>query len=266
MRAGIAASKTRRRVRRRPGGPRQVLAGRAAGAAGAVVLGLLALALCAQSAQAACITRLPIKVSLPDGPYAATYTKDVLVRVSPRGPRIRNLRADLYTFSGLRMGSSTTRRAVRQVATLKLRLGRIFRPLQVGAYTLVLTGEPNPSSQCGPKQAIRVLRLRGCRSRLPVTFPKLPGGRASDYGGFLSVAVRSNGHVIRDLQSAVYGFDGSLLGRAPDLLALFGEETMDNRLVRPLSPGSYTVIVKGLIGEQPASCGPKTAQATMTFQ
>ncbi len=84
--------------------------------------------------------------------------------------------------------------------------------------------------------------------------------------GFLSLPVRSNGQVIRDLRSSVYGFDGSLLGRAPSLLALFGEQMLDHRLARPLTPGRYTVVVEGLVADQPASCGPKRAQATMSFQ
>lgn len=225
----------------------------------------LGLGLAPQVAGARCITRLPVKVSLPDGPYAVGYTSKLRVRVRPR-VRIRNLRAELYTFSGQRMGVSARRRAARVVATLNVRLGRIFRPLQVGGYTLVLTGEPNASRSCGPKQAFRVVKMRACRTRLPVTFPSLPGGRAADYHDFLSVPVRSDGRVIRDLQSSVYGFDGALLGRAPNLLALFGERSLDHRLVRPLSPGSYTVVVEGWIGEQPRSCGPKRAQATMTFR
>ena len=188
------------------------------------------------------------------------------MRVNPRGVRIRNLRAELYTFSGQRMGVSVRRRAARVVATLTVRLGRIFRPLQVGGYTLVLTGEPNASRSCGPKQTFRVLRMRACRTTLPVTFPGLPGGRAGDYRDYLSVPVRSNGQVIRDLRSSVYGFDGSLLGRAQNLLALFGQSSLDHQLVRPLQPGSYTVVVEGWIGEQPRSCGPKRAQATMTFR
>lgn len=231
-----------------------------------LVAGVAALALAPQAAQARCITRLPVHVTLPQGPYALAYTKQLIVRVNPRGVRIRNLRAELYTFSGQRMAASPRRRVARYVATLHLRLGRIFRPLQVGGYTLVLTGEPNASRSCGPKQAIRVVKLRGCRQRLPVTFPKLPGGRAGDYGGFLSLPVRSNGQVIRNLRSTVYGFDGSLLGRAPNLLALFGEQMLDHRLTRPLTPGRYTVIVEGLIADQPASCGPKRAQATLSFQ
>jgi hypothetical protein len=229
-------------------------------------LAALALALAPQVAGARCITRLPVKVSLPDGPYAVAYTKQLRVRVNPEGVRIRNLRAELYTFSGQRMGVSPRRRAARVVATLKLRLGRIFRPLQVGGYTLVLTGEPNASRSCGPKQAFRVVQMRACRTTLPVTFPALPGGLAGDYGDYLSVPVRSDGRVIRDLRSAVYAFDGSLLGRAPDLLALFGQQSLDHRLARPLQPGSYTIVVEGWIGEQPRACGPQRARATMTFR
>ena len=227
---------------------------------------LLALALAPQAAHARCVTRLPVKVSLPDGLYAVAYTKQLRVRVNPRGVRIRNLRAELYTFSGRLMGVSPRRRSARVVATLKVRLKRLFRPLQVGGYTLVLTGEPNASRSCGPKQAFRVLRMRACRNTLPITFPFLPGGRAVDYRDYLSVPVRSNGQVIRDLHSTVFGFDGSLLGRAPDLLALFGERSLDHRLAHPLRPGGYTLVVEGWIDEQPRACGPKRAQATMTFQ
>ena len=231
-----------------------------------LVAAAVALALTPQAAHARCITRLPVQVTLPDGPYAVAYTKELQVRVRPRGVRIRKLRAELYTFSGVRMGVSAYRRAARVVATLRVRLGRIFRPLQVGGFTLVLTGEPNANRSCGPKQTFRVLHLRACRTTLPVTFPSLPGGRAFDYSEWLSVRVRSEGHIIRDVRSSVYGFDGSLLGRASTLLALFGEQTLDHRLVRPLQPGSYTGVVEGLIGEQPRSCGPKRAQATMTFR
>lgn len=226
----------------------------------------LACAIAPPTAGARCITRLAVKVTLPDGPYAVAYTNRLRVRVHPRGVRIRRLRAELYTFSGERMGVSPYRRAARFVATLDVRLGRIFRPIQVGGYTLVLTGEPNASRSCGPKQTFRVLRMRACRTRLPVSFPQLPGGRAGDYGEWLSVPVRSDGRVIRDVRSAVYGFDGALLGRASNLLALFGEKLLDHRLVRPLAPGSYTVVVEGWIGEQPRACGPKRAQATMTFR
>lgn len=219
-----------------------------------------------QLAQARCITRLPVAVSLPDGRHAATYTSQIRVRVTPRGGRrIRNLRVELYTFSGRRMAASPRRRLIRGSATLTMRLASLFSPMQVGAYTLVVKGEPNRSRSCGPKETTRLMRFRACRETLPVTFPRLPGGVAADYQGFLSVAIRSRGAVIGDVESAIYGFDGSLLGRAPALPALFGESTLHHELARPLGAGQYTVVVEGLSDDQPRACGRKRAQATMTF-
>jgi hypothetical protein len=234
-------------------------------AAVATLAGVLAFAmLLAPAVQASCHTRLPVAVSLPDGPYAVAYSRTISVRVDTRGARIGNLGAELYTFAGRRMGASRSQR-VRGEATLGLRLNRIFRPLQVGAFTLVLTGEPNRNRSCGPKQATRVLRFRACATTLPVTFPDLPGGRAADYGAYLSVAIRSRGPLISDVRSVVYGVDGTLLGRAPRLSALFGLKLLDHKLVRPLQPGSYTVVTDGLIDGQPRSCGRTTALAKMTF-
>lgn len=232
----------------------------------ALALVLLALGVLAPaSAQAACGSRLPVRVSLPDGPYAATYAKQVRVRVNPQDGAIRDLRAYLYTFAGRRMGVSKQHRLVQSVSTLKLALEPVFRPLQVGGFTLVVTGEPGGAG-CGLLKATRVLKFVDCKTTLPVSFPKLPGGLAADYQGYLSVPIRSDGPLIRDVTSEVYGFDGQLLGRAPDLPSLFGEQTLDHALVRPLQPGRYNVIVEGLIDDQPRSCGRKSAQATMTFR
>ncbi len=239
-------------------------AARAVAAVGGALL-LAALAAPAASAQSGCVTTLAVRVTLPDGPYAAAYTKDIRVRVDSGARRIRNVRADLFTFGGRRMGSSEARRAVRGSATLTVRLGRDFKPMQVGGFTLVLTGEPNAGRSCGPKQTTRVLKFRGCRDTLPIAFPDAPGGNAADYEGYLSVPVRSRGPLIRDLTSSVYGFDGALLGHADDLPALFGEWTLAHKLLRALTPGRYTVIVEGLIDDQPRSCGRKRAEATMTF-
>jgi hypothetical protein len=218
-----------------------------------------------QAAGAACLTRLPVRVSLPDGSYAATYSKQVRVKIVPEGARIGNLQVSLYTFSGRRMGISKARRAVRSAVTLSLPLDRVFRPLQIGGFTLVITGEPNLDRSCGPKQATRVLRFRDCKDTLPVTFPKKPGGKASDYEGYLSVPIRSDGPLIRDLTSTIYSFDGSLVGRST-LSALFGQQTLDHVLLAPLAPGGYNVIVEGLIDDQPSSCGRKSARTTMTFK
>jgi hypothetical protein len=231
----------------------------------ALLAGALLLAAGApQAAGAACLTRLPVRVSLPDGNYAATYTKQVRVRIAPEGARIGNLQVSLYTFSGRRMGISKARRAARSAVTLTLPLDRVFRPLQIGGFTLVVTGEPNLDPSCGPKKATRVLRFRDCRDKLPVTFPKKPGGKAADYEGYLSVPIRSDGPLIRELTSTIYSFDGRLVGRST-LAALFGQQTLDHVLLAPLAPGGYNIIVEGLIDDQPSSCGRKTAQATMTF-
>jgi hypothetical protein len=218
-----------------------------------------------QAAGAACLTKLPVRISLPDGSYAATYTKQVRVRVVPEGARIGNLQVSLYTFSGRRMAISKARRTVRSAVTMTMPLDRVFRPLQIGGFTLVVTGEPNLDRSCGPKKVTRVLRFRDCKDTLPVTFPKKPGGKAADYEGYLSVPIRSDGPLIRDLTSTIYSFDGALVGRST-LSALFGQQTLDHVLLTPLKPGGYNVIVEGLIDDQPSSCGRKTAQATMTFQ
>jgi hypothetical protein len=232
----------------------------------ALLAGSLLLAVVApQAAGAACLTKLPVRVSLPDGNYAATYSKQVRVKIVPEGTRIGNLQVSLYTFSGRRMGISKARRAVRSGVTLSLPLDRIFRPLQIGGFTLVITGEPNLDRSCGPKKATRVLRFRDCKETLPVTFPKKPSGNAADYEGYLSVPIRSDGPLIRDLTSTIYSFDGSLVGRST-LSALFGQQTLDHVLLAPLAPGGYNIIVEGLIDDQPSSCGRKTAQATMTFK
>lgn len=249
-----------------PGSIRAVRRARAAVALAAAALLAGALAPAAASAQSGCITTLPVRLTLPDGPFAAAYTKDIRVRVNSGALRIRHLRADLFTFSGRRMGGSEERRAVRGFATLTLRLEPDFAPMQVGGFTLVLTGEPNASRSCGPKKTTRVVKFKACRDTLPIAFPNPPGGNAADYEGYLSVPVRSRGPLIRDLTSSVYGFDGSLLGNGTGLPALFGETTLDHALLRPLTPGRYTVIVEGLLDEQPRSCGRKRAQATLTFR
>jgi len=238
-------------------------------AAAAVLTIALAIAAAPPTAPAAtgCITALPVRITLPDGPFAAAYVKDVRVRVDSGARRIRNVRAELFTFSGRRMGASgRPRAAVRGAGTLTLRLERDFAPMQVGGFTLVVRGEPNASRSCGPKATTRVLQLRGCRETLPVSFPHEPGGDAADYEGYLSVPVRSRGPLIRDLTSSVYGFDGALLGHADAPPVLFGEMTLDHALLRPLTPGRYTVVVEGLLDEQPRSCGRKRAHATMTFR
>jgi len=217
-------------------------------------------------AEAGCITTLPVRVTLPDGLVAAAYEKDIRVRLDSGGLRIRNVRAELYTFSGREMGVSDVRRAMHGPATLTLRLDRDFAPMQVGGFTLLLKGEPNASRSCGPKHTTRVVKFRGCRETLPIAFPDPPGGSAADYEQYLSVRVRSKGPLIRGLRSWVYSFEGLLLGDTGSLRTLFGEATLDHKLRGALTPGGYTMIVEGRLDEQPPACGRTRAQVTMTFR
>ena len=83
---------------------------------GLVAAALLVAVLAPQAAGAACLTKLPVRVTLPDGNFAATYTKAVRVKVVPIGAQVRNLQVSLYTFSGRRMGISKARRSVRSAS------------------------------------------------------------------------------------------------------------------------------------------------------
>ena len=94
-------------------------------------------------------------------PYAAAYTKQIRVRVSPRDRRITNLRAALYTFGGQRIGASRPRTAVRGRATLTVRLKRIVRPCRRGVHDRA-DGRAQPRPVLRTKQATRVLRFRAC--------------------------------------------------------------------------------------------------------
>lgn len=215
----------------------------------------------APSYGAGCLTRLPVNVTLPSG-FAAAYHANIPVAVSSNGPTIRNLRAAIYTFSGDQIAATRQTTGRLSSGTLNLRLA--FGPLQQGAYTLVLTGEPNASPSCGPKKFITVVRFRGCLTQLPLRFVSPPGGAASDYDGYLSATLQSTGPLVRDLEGAVYDAEGTLFGEGT-LTALYGQTSLNMKLNRPLVPGVYTVVVAGLI-EQPRSCGPKTAQVDLQFE
>ena len=175
---------------------------------------------------------------------------------------IRNLRADLYTFSGRRMGVSDARRAVRGVGDADAcASGATSGRMQVGGFTLVLTGEPNASRSCGPKQTTRVVKFRGCRDdAADRRSPARRGGDAADYESYLSVPVRSTGPLIRDLTQL--GLRLRRLAARPARRACrrcSARRRSTTRCCGRLTPGSYTVIVEGLLDEQPRSCGRKRA-------
>jgi hypothetical protein len=206
-----------------------------------------------------CITTLPVITTVPSR-YAIAYNRVLPVTVTSRGPRIRGLRVSLYTFSGDLLGRAS-RSSLTGSANLRLHLR--YR-LQAGEYTLYSEGEPNADPSCGPKHRSRVMRFRGCITRLPVTFPEPPGGTAADYGNYLSFALSSRGPLIRRLRIFVSSFEGRQYG-STRLKALFGTVTVNVPLKLRLAAGDYTITVRGSIASQPRSCGPKHAQQTLTF-
>jgi len=229
-------------------------------AAAALLAGLLLGAPASASAQS-CVTRLPVKTTIPS-PFALSYKRTVPITVTSRGPALwRSLRVQIYTFTGVKLGEGMTRFRAKQTATVKVRLR--FR-MQAGRYTLVVTGEPNASQSCGPKQLTRAIRFRGCMEKLPLQFPNPPGGLAADHDGSLPVNVRSkDGTVMRNLEASLYSFAGDTFGRRK-LSILFGEAMINIPLDQPLQPGSYSLVVEGTI-DQPDVCGPKEAKTVLTF-
>lgn len=224
----------------------------------------LALAFAAPSvASADCITRLPVKVSFPKGDFAISYPKSIPVRVTSTGPRIRNMRVAMYTFKGTKLGEVAAKKTMvhQKTLTMKLRYGAA----QSGKYTLMVTGEPNANRSCGPKEYHRVVTLKDCITRLPITFPKPPGGSAADYEGYVSQPIMSkNGTLLKDLVATLYDDTTNTRGTGK-LKALFGKATLDVKLSSKLTPGRYRLVIEGT-APQPASCGAKTVAQTLTFR
>jgi hypothetical protein len=210
------------------------------------------------SAGARCITRLPLRASLPN-PYASSYRDVLPVRVQTKGPTIRFLRVELYTFAGEKLGEGRRAGPLRSSAKLRLRLRF---PMQVGSFTLVATGEPNRDRSCGPKQLFKVLRFRDCPSVLPVSFPSPPGGVAADYQDYLSVKVTTKGGLMHDLLGSVATPGGETIGDG-QLSVLFATAPLDMRLTRRLAPGEYRVTVQGRLDQAP---GCPAAQARLALR
>jgi hypothetical protein len=225
-----------------------------------IAAGLSALASPPQ-AHAGCITRLPVRATLPSL-YSGFYYRILPLRVSRVGPPLRRVRAALYTFRGLRVAEGFARGTVFSTRIVLMYLK--FGPrMQSGPYTLYIEGEPNADSSCGPKHFSRVQSFRPCPTRLPVTFPDAPGGFAADYDGYLSVAATPLGALITNLDMTAYDAAGQLVGEARKSI-LFGESTFDMPLTQPLHPGPYTVYLEGTQSGV-GSCGPKTSQVTLSF-
>lgn len=225
-----------------------------------LVLAVLTTFVAASTAQARCITRLPVEYSFPSD-FAGSFERRLPITIATKGPPIRNLEAKLYTFGGALLGQ--TRRTSTLTSSRRLTM-RLRYPLQPGRFTLTLFGEPNRSRSCGPKHLFRTVRFRDCPTQLPIDFPTLPQGRATDYGSALSVPLKARSDVLRGLSISLSDFSGNELDRR-EFGVLFGTRRADFQLSDPLAPGSYTVFVSGVVANQPASCGQKTAKTILEF-
>ncbi|MEA2371031.1 MAG: hypothetical protein QOH12_1425 [Solirubrobacteraceae bacterium] len=210
-------------------------------------------------AGASACSKLPVTISLPSN-FAAAYPSKVPLHVATRGGAITNVRAQIYTFSGDQIAAGQRARLTGS-ATISLKLA--FGALQVGSYTVVVTGTLAARPGCGLEKMAKVEIFKPCLTTLPLTFVDPPGGAAADYAGYLSVPLKSDGPLIRELEGAVYAADGTLFGDGT-LTALYGQATLSLKLHSPLVTGVYTVVVAGLI-PQPQACGPKTVQVVLVF-
>ncbi len=210
---------------------------------------------------------LPISVAVRTKfakPYAVQFSKTMQVALTNQGGyKVGGLVVQLYTFAGYRLGSSAALGGLRPGHT-KGATVNLTTPLQPGEVTVVVKGA---NKGCSLDEISHVVTLRACRTRLPLSFPDRPGGRASDYGDFLSVPARvKGGEAIRFPRSRVFTSSGDLVATDVNRYrVIYGTVGFDNRLTRLLSRGRYTMIVRGWLN-QPASCGPKTAQVNLGFK
>jgi hypothetical protein len=199
-----------------------------------------------------------------NSPFAGFYHKTVPVIIESKGPPIRNLKATLYTFTGIPIASGSFSKTIFSSNQVKLHLKPGFPALQAGSFTLGLIGEPNADPSCGPKHVFKVVHFLPCLTTLPIAFPNLPAGKAADYGSSLTINVASKGFVMRNVNISLSKFDGTLVG-SKSIPVLFGEVTPTFNIPGGLQPGGYTLFVSATIKNQPASCGTKAAKAVMSF-
>lgn len=210
-----------------------------------------------------CITKLPVTHSFKNK-YSVYYEgrRATNLKITSYGSWIRNVKAEIYTFEGeliaksklYRSGFNTSRR---------LRLKLRYRSLQAGKYTLIVTGEPNASSSCGPKKYTQIVEFYNCPKELPIEFPDLPGGKAGDYGRWLSVNLQPKGGALRNVLVELFDIDGNFFGRKR-LKVLYGTAKVDIPLKHKLLNGRYSLIVHA-DGGLPRRCGEKTAKRVLRF-
>jgi len=216
------------------------------------------------SAEARCGERLAAKynvVSRFPKLYASQYEKRMKVSVTTHHGPLVEWQVQLYTFQGKLLGESKRKSTLNSTksARLKLKYG-----IQAGKFTLVVKGFPRGCHSESVTSS--VVRFVDCTNFLPVKFPDTPGGIAGDYEAFLSVPIETRGGaLIRNVESRVFSSDNEFFGRSiDDYKVVFGRVTMNNRLIKPLRPGSYTMEVSGRV-DQPKRCGDKTASVDMEF-
>lgn len=197
-------------------------------------------------------------------PFARQYKRNVKVSVVQKGPdKVRDWHAELFTFSGFRLGKSKPDNRLDGTETTKIRLKQ---PLQPGKYTMVIKGSRD---SCGFKEKVQVEKFRSCLNRLPIKFFDRPGGTAADYDRFVSVGIspRPEFAPIKKVRSRLKSADGVLYGKAElpkGFRNLIGEQYLHHKLDRDLDPGEYRVNVTGR-APQPRSCGEVKKSATLRF-
>jgi hypothetical protein len=199
-------------------------------------------------------------------PFATQYKKKLRIQVFNRTRNVKRWHAELYTFSGYRLGRSKPGKWLQWGDKTAIKLRQSMQP---GKYTVVIKGK---IMGCGKREVSDVVNLRGCLNRLPIRFPNKPGGNAADYnaGGYVSVGIepRDAWAPIRRIKSTLLDFNGTVYGRAElprGSRKLIGKQFLHHELTRELAPGQYTVLVEGK-APQPRSCGDKTRSTVLTFK
>lgn len=197
-------------------------------------------------------------------PFAKQFNKSLKVSVVQKGPdKVRNWNAQLFTFSGFKLGQSAKDKRLDGTERTKIRLRQ---PLQPGKYTLVINGDRDG---CGFKQKYEIEKFRSCLSKLPIKFIDKPGGFAEDYEGFvtLRIAPRPEFSPVKDIESRIKSADGVRYGKGElprGFRKLIGEQDLHHELSRELDPGDYEVRVVGR-APQPKACGNVSKTTELSF-
>jgi hypothetical protein len=209
-----------------------------------------------------CTNKLGVTHSFKSAYSAAYKGNKVPLTITSQGAYIHHYKAELYTFNGELVAKSKYYSGGFN-RSKRLKLKSLYGPMQSGKYTLIITGEPNANRSCGPKKYTKVVEFHDCPKALPIEFPNPPGGRARDYGRWLSVHLRPAHGVLRDVHVELFDFEDNFFGSA-HLKALFGTATVNIKLRHKLVKGGYTLVVNAKAG-LPRSCGKKSAKKVLTF-